>query len=152
MKVKVGCQSQSYFTTGGLPPISSSWRQAPWDSRHSNSIFQLNTRGYCLYVTSPLIRGWVCRLHFLLGLVSTVISGTSPAGLMITFYCLTFETPVTQRARSPYLYPPGRWWPSYNPRHCVPFSSTPMTRRATRGYLTRPLHGRSLGGAWHFIL
>jgi hypothetical protein len=22
-------QSQSYFTTGGLPPISSSWRQAP---------------------------------------------------------------------------------------------------------------------------
>jgi hypothetical protein len=25
--------SQSYFTTGGLPPISSSWLQAPWDSR-----------------------------------------------------------------------------------------------------------------------
>jgi hypothetical protein len=24
-------QSQSYFTTGDLPPISSSWRQAPWD-------------------------------------------------------------------------------------------------------------------------
>jgi hypothetical protein len=23
-------QSQSYFTTGGLPPISSSWRQVPW--------------------------------------------------------------------------------------------------------------------------
>jgi hypothetical protein len=26
-------QSQSYFTTGGLPPISLSWRQAPWDPR-----------------------------------------------------------------------------------------------------------------------
>jgi hypothetical protein len=26
-------QSQSYFTTGGLPPISSTWRQAPWDPR-----------------------------------------------------------------------------------------------------------------------
>jgi hypothetical protein len=25
-------QSQSYFTTGGLPPISSSWRQAFWGS------------------------------------------------------------------------------------------------------------------------
>jgi hypothetical protein len=25
--------SQSYFTTDGLPPISSSWRQAPWDPR-----------------------------------------------------------------------------------------------------------------------
>jgi hypothetical protein len=22
-------QSQSYFTTGGLPPVSSSWQQAP---------------------------------------------------------------------------------------------------------------------------
>jgi hypothetical protein len=26
-------QSQSYFTTGGLPPVSSSWRQTPWDPR-----------------------------------------------------------------------------------------------------------------------
>jgi hypothetical protein len=26
-------QSRSYITTGGLPPVSSSWRQAPWDSR-----------------------------------------------------------------------------------------------------------------------
>jgi hypothetical protein len=26
-------QSQSYCTTGGLRPISSSWRQAPWHSR-----------------------------------------------------------------------------------------------------------------------
>jgi hypothetical protein len=26
-------QSQSHFTTGGLPPINSSWRQAPRDSR-----------------------------------------------------------------------------------------------------------------------
>jgi hypothetical protein len=27
-------QSQSYFTTGGLPSVMSSWRQAPWDSTH----------------------------------------------------------------------------------------------------------------------
>jgi hypothetical protein len=26
-------QIQTYFTTDGLPPISSSWRQAPWGSR-----------------------------------------------------------------------------------------------------------------------
>jgi hypothetical protein len=26
-------KSQSYFTTGGLPPINLSWRQAPWDPR-----------------------------------------------------------------------------------------------------------------------
>jgi hypothetical protein len=27
------CKSQSYFTTGSLPPISLSWCQAPWDPR-----------------------------------------------------------------------------------------------------------------------
>jgi hypothetical protein len=26
-------QNQIYITIGGLPPIGSSWRQAPWDSR-----------------------------------------------------------------------------------------------------------------------
>jgi hypothetical protein len=48
-----------------------------------------------------------------------------------TFYCLRFETPTTRRARSPYIYPLGTGWPSYAPRHRVPFSSPPTTRRAT---------------------
>jgi hypothetical protein len=34
-------------------------------------------------------------------------SGPSPTGLMTIFDCLTFETPPTWRARSPYLYTPG---------------------------------------------
>jgi hypothetical protein len=34
------CQSQSYFTTGGLPPISSSWSQTPWNPRPENSFFK----------------------------------------------------------------------------------------------------------------
>jgi hypothetical protein len=29
--------------------------------------------------------------------------------------------PPTWRARSPYLYPPRRGWPSHNPRHCFLF-------------------------------
>jgi hypothetical protein len=33
--------------------------------------------------------------------------------------------------RSPYLYPSGTGWPSYTPRHWVPFSSPPTTRMAT---------------------
>jgi hypothetical protein len=45
--------------------------------------------------------------------------------------CLRFQTPPTWRARSPYLYPPGTGWPSYTPRHGVPFSSPPTTRRVT---------------------
>jgi hypothetical protein len=73
-------QSQSYFTTGGLPPISSSWRQAPWDLRHSNFIFQRNTCGYSPYVTSTLTRGWVCRLKLLLVLASADILRSESRG------------------------------------------------------------------------
>jgi hypothetical protein len=39
--------------------------------------------------------------------------------------------PPTWRARSPYLYPQGTRWPSYTPRHWLPFSSPHMTRRTT---------------------
>jgi hypothetical protein len=58
-------------------------------------------------------------------------SGPSPAGLMTIFWCLRFETPPTWRARPSYLYPSGTGWPSYVPRHWVPFSSPPTNRRAT---------------------
>jgi hypothetical protein len=58
-------QSWSYFTTGGLPSISSSWRQAPWHSRPAFS-FQLNTCFHSPYVTPSLMRGWVCHDHILL--------------------------------------------------------------------------------------
>jgi hypothetical protein len=50
---------------------------------------------------------------------------------MTTIYCLRFETPLTWRARSSYLYPRGTGWPSYTSSHWVPFSSPPTTRRAT---------------------
>jgi hypothetical protein len=59
------------------------------------------------------------------------LSGPSPAGIVAMFYCLRFETPPTWRARSPYLYPPGRGCSGYTPRHRVPFSSPPTTSRAT---------------------
>jgi hypothetical protein len=39
----------------------------------SNFIFQLNTYGYSPYVTSSLMRGWVCRLQLLFVLASAVI-------------------------------------------------------------------------------
>jgi hypothetical protein len=50
-----------------------------------------------------------------------LFSGPCPAGIM---------TP-TWRAISPYLYPPGTWWPGYTSRQCVPFSSPPTTRKDT---------------------
>jgi hypothetical protein len=45
--------SQSYFTTGGLPSVSPSWRQAPWGLRPEFFFF---------FVTEPL-RWWpLCNL------------------------------------------------------------------------------------------
>jgi hypothetical protein len=66
-----------------------------------------------------------------MGLSFTIVAGPSPAGLMTIFNCLRFETPPTLMATSPYLHPPGTGCPGYTPRHWVPFSSPPTTRRAT---------------------
>jgi hypothetical protein len=55
-------QSQSYFTTGGLPPVSLFWSQAPWDSR-PEIIFQLNPCGHSSYVIFSLTRRWLCLLY-----------------------------------------------------------------------------------------
>jgi hypothetical protein len=96
-------QSQSYFTTGGLPPIISFREQAPWDSRPV--IFLLNTCGYSPYATSSLTRGWVCRLQMLLALASAATLRFESRETHDHILRLKFETPPTWRARSPYLYP-----------------------------------------------
>jgi hypothetical protein len=51
-------------------------------SRPTTRIFilQLNTCGYSPYVTSSLMRGWVCRLQLLLGLASAVILRSESRG------------------------------------------------------------------------
>jgi hypothetical protein len=69
------CKSpgQSYFTTGGLPPTSSSLRQAPWDPR-PEIIFQLNSCGNSPYVATSLRRRWVCLLWICLAFRQVYIS------------------------------------------------------------------------------
>jgi hypothetical protein len=47
-------------------------------------------------------------------------------------------------ARSPYFYPPGTRWPSYTPRHGVPFPSPFTTPRSTVVVIRTGLH--TLGG------
>jgi hypothetical protein len=99
-------------------------------------IFQLNSCSYSPYVRviSFLMRGWVCRLQLLLVVARAVILRSESHGTHDhIFYCFWFQTPSTCRGRSPYLYPPASGWPGYTPRHCVPFSSPPATRRATVG-------------------
>jgi hypothetical protein len=62
---------QSYFTTDSLPPIRSSWRQAPWDARPV--FFPTEHIWSCPYETSSLRGGLVCLLQLLLVLASAVI-------------------------------------------------------------------------------
>jgi hypothetical protein len=112
-------QSQSYFTAGGLPPISSSWRQAPWDSRLV--IFQLNTCGYNPYVTSSLTRGWVCHLQLLLLASAANLRSESLGTHDHILLFQIWDSPPTWRTRSPYLYSSGTGWPGYTPRHWVTF-------------------------------
>jgi hypothetical protein len=57
-------QSQSNFMTGGLPPISLSWRQTPWGSRPVISYLQLNPSGHSPYVTSSLSWRWVVQCWY----------------------------------------------------------------------------------------
>jgi hypothetical protein len=72
-------QIQGYFTTGGLPPVSSSWRQASWGSRPAIFLL-LNPCGHSPCVTSSLSRWWVCRLQLLLALANAVILGPESLG------------------------------------------------------------------------
>jgi hypothetical protein len=65
-------------------------------------------------------------------------SGLSPTLLVTIFYCHRFKTPQTWRARSPYLYPPGAGWPSYNTRHWVPFPLPPRHAGLQWRYLNPP--------------
>jgi hypothetical protein len=113
---------QSHFTTAVLPPISSSRRQAPWESWHSNFIFQLNTCGYSPYVTSPLTRGWVCSLQLLLGLASAVI-------LRSDYRETRDHILLSQIRESPNLE--GQVLVFISPRNRIPISSPPTTRRVT---------------------
>jgi hypothetical protein len=72
--------------------MSSSWRQALRDPRPAN-FSQLNTCGYSPYVTSSLMREWVCSLQLLLASSAQSFSGLTPAEIITTFYCLKFKTP-----------------------------------------------------------
>jgi hypothetical protein len=57
-------QSQSYFTTVGLLPISSSWCQVPCDSSWAETFLQLISWGHSPYVTSSLTRRWICPYEY----------------------------------------------------------------------------------------
>jgi hypothetical protein len=111
---------QSYFTTDGLPPISSSWWQ-PLET-HDQQLFLLNTSGNSPYITSPLTRGWVCRLQLMLVLASAVILRSESRGTHNHILLSHMRDSPNLEAQIHVII---------SPTHRVPFSSPPTTPRAT---------------------
>jgi hypothetical protein len=109
--------------------MRSSWRQAPWDLRPD--LFQLNTCSLSpLQLLLALSSAFILRSEFRRTheyILLSLIRGSPNLG-----------------ARSPYLYAPGTWCPSYTPRHWVPFPSPSTTRRATVEVIRTRFH--TLGG------
>jgi hypothetical protein len=85
----------------------------------------------CWCGAPSLTRGRVCRLQFLLAFASTVILESKSGGTRDHILLSQIQDSPTWRTRSPYLQPPGIGWPCNIPRHWIPFSSPPTSRRAT---------------------
>jgi hypothetical protein len=93
-------------------------------------IFQLNTWGYIPYVTSSLTRRWVRRLQLLLGRASAVILRSDSRGTHDHILLSQIRDSSNLEGHVPVFISPGTVWSGYTPRHWVPFSSLPTTRRA----------------------
>jgi hypothetical protein len=111
--LKSQSQSQSYFTTGGLPPISSSWWHAPREPRPVFSL-QLNTCDYSPYVTynfcwssasAVILRSESCRTHDH-NLLSQIRDSPNLEGQVPVF--------ISPRNRVVRLYSPGTGFPFHS--------------------------------------
>jgi hypothetical protein len=94
-------------------------------------IFQLNTCGYSPYATSSLMKGWVCRLQLLLGLVSAVILRSESRRINDRILLSQIrDSPILEGQVAVFISLRNRVVQLY-PRHRVPFKSPPTARRAT---------------------
>jgi hypothetical protein len=127
----VRLKSQIYFTTGGLPPISSSWQQSPWDSRpvilFSNWILALIVlMKYILFnermsLSFTVAGGPRQRSH-------SQVRVPRDSWPYFTVSDLRFPSLEDQ---VPLFISPRNRNRNRNPRHWVPFSSPPTTLRVT---------------------
>jgi hypothetical protein len=102
--------------------------------------FRLNTCGHSPYVTSSLMRGWGCRLPLLLARASAFTLRSESRRTHDRILLFQIRESPNLESRSPYLYPPGTEWPSYNPRHKVPFPSRFTKRGAMVDIIRTLLH------------
>jgi hypothetical protein len=120
----------------------------PLETHDQYFSFQLNTCGYSPYVISSLTRGWVYRLQLLMGLASAVILGSKSRGTPDhTVPDMRLPQPV---GLGPRIYISQEQGGPITPRHWVPVSSSPTTRRARWRYSNPPPHGFHL--VWHMYL
>jgi hypothetical protein len=108
---------------------------------HDHSFFQLITCGYSSYVTPVWREDESVVYNCCWSSSAQLFSGPSPVGLMTTSYCVRFETPPTWRARSPYLYTPGRGIPVIPPVAWFPFRRLLPLEGLRWSYSTPPPHG-----------
>jgi hypothetical protein len=101
---------------------------------------RLNSCGRNPYVTSSLMRRWACRLQLLLTLSSAFILRSESCRTHDHTLLSQLRDSPNLEARFPYLYSPGTVWPSYTPRHWVPFPSPITTRKATVEVIRTCLH------------
>jgi hypothetical protein len=135
-----GCSCHSYFTTGGLPPISPPWRQ-PLET-HDQFIFQLNTYDYSPYVTTSLTRGWVCRLQLLLGPRQRSHSQVR-VPLDSRYFTLSVSRLAQPRGPDLRIYiPQEQGGPDTSPGTGFPFRRLLRLAGLLRRYSTPPPHGR----------
>jgi hypothetical protein len=112
----------------------------PAETHEQYSFFQLNTCGYSPYVTSSVMRGWVCHLQWLLALTSAVILRPQSHG--------THNHILQSQIRdSPNLEGQVPIFISLRNRHWVPLLSPPMTRRAT----VEVFEPASTRGFWYLL-
>jgi hypothetical protein len=126
------------FTTNQFVLVTSPLRLTT-----SSFISQLNTCCYSSYVTSSLTRGWVCRLQLLLVLASAVILSSESCGTHDHILLSQIRDSPKLEGQDPVFISPRTEWPSYTPRHWVPFSSPPTTLKATVEVFD-PASGRTL--------
>jgi hypothetical protein len=112
--------------TGGLPPNSSSWQPSPLRITNSNYIFQLNTRSYCPYVTSSLMRGLICCLQLLLVLANAAILRSEFLGAHDQILLSRIRDSPNLEGQVPPFISFRKRVPGFAPKPCVPFPS-PLT-------------------------
>jgi hypothetical protein len=91
-------------------------------------------------VTSSPTRGRLYCLQLVMTLACAFILRSESRRTHDHILLSQIQDPHNLEARSPYLHLPETGWPSYNPRHWVPFPTPFTIRRAMVEVIRTPLH------------